>query len=73
MQGSDIRIGKIKRARLPLGKRVPLLDLAMFPLPFSKMSSSYQASIRERPGKPPEDWAKKLQVPPGNTVLVDWH
>jgi hypothetical protein len=26
-----------KRARLPFGKRAPLLDLAMFPLPFSKI------------------------------------
>ena len=28
---------KTKRARLPFGKRALLLDLAMFPLPFSKI------------------------------------
>ena len=52
-----------KRARLPFGKRAPLLDLAMFPLPFSKIPSAYQSSRRGRPGKLPEGWSKKLQVP----------
>ena len=47
----EVKSMQIKRARLPFGKRAPLLDLAMFPLPLSKMTSSYQASTKEGLGK----------------------
>ena len=67
MQGSDIRIGEIKRARLPFGKRAPLLDLAMFPLPFSKMTSSYP---QLKKGAWEND-QNVLEKPPAPLLLAD--